>query len=152
MADCDKKNARDAAEDLCKNSEQLKLVLTAIVTAVEERLGEDVILFPRDNGGLISRASVYNVKFNWKNQEIWQHMVFYEVPENPRPNVRELLRVTLDVAHELGHLLIDRGPGRLASRVGISKNEMNDVREVEADWFALCILQIYGFILPPDKT
>ena len=64
--------------------------------------------------------------------------------------VRELLKVTLDVAHELGHLLIDWGPGKMTGRIGISDNDLKDVKEVEADWLALCLLQMYGFIFPPE--
>jgi Zn-dependent peptidase ImmA (M78 family) len=60
--------------------------------------------------------------------------------------VDKLLRATLDVAHELGHLILDRGPGQMNMRAGIGKNDMENAREVEAEWFALCILQMYGFL------
>ena len=123
-------------------------MLTAIATAVEERLGEDVIFYP--GGDATAPARVYHCRFNWKGKKIWQHIIFYRIPENSSPRMKELLQVTLDVAHELGHLLIDRGPGRLTGRIGIPNNDLKDVSEVEADWFALCLLQVYGFIYPPD--
>ena len=123
-------------------------MLTAIANAVQERLGEDVIFWPR--GDAEAPARVYHCKFIWKKRDIWQHIIFFSFPENHPPKIKELLQVTLDVAHELGHLLMDWGPGYMAGRVGISDNDLKDVNEVEADWLAICLLQMYGFILPPE--
>ena len=144
------KYARDVAKNLSRSAEQLKFVLSALIIAVQERIGEDIILWPREKVGRVTQpARVYNCKWNWKKREIWQHIIFYDTPAGAPPLVEELLRVTLDVAHEVGHLLLERGPGQIPARVGISQNDMGDVKEVEADWFALCVLQMYGFIFPP---
>lgn len=142
---------KDVVENLCNDKHQLKLVLTALTIAVQERLGEDVILWPRGENGLSTQATVYNCKFIWRSKEIWQHVVFYKIPDTHPPHPKELLRITLDVAHELGHLLLDKGPGRMPTRIGIPRSELDNVREVEADWFALCVLQMYGFIFPPKR-
>jgi len=142
---------KSVAYHLCDPSTQLKFVLSALTVAVQERLGEDVILWPRKRiGSIAESARVYTCKFSWQKREVVQHIIFYEVPEGDRPHQRELLRVTLDIAHELGHLLLDRGPGHMPVRVGISENDLKTISEIEADWFALCVLQMYGFIFPPE--
>ncbi|MCK4291971.1 MAG: hypothetical protein KAY65_02145 [Planctomycetes bacterium] len=146
-----RKYVKDVAKELCENKRQLKFVLTALAIAVQERLGEDVILYPRGEASLSTRAIVYNCKFIWRSKEVWQHIIRYKIPENDPPRTEELLRITLDVAHELGHLLLDRGPGRMPARIGIPQSELDNVREVEADWLALCVLQMYGFIFPPKQ-
>ena len=144
------------AEELCDPRELMMHTLAPLASAIQERIGEDVILWARDEKEPYTPAALYMCKFNWKNREIWQHILFYTMPSNDRPHreAKEFLRVALDVAHELGHLLLDRGPGSMPTRIGISKNETADVREVEADWFALCLLQMYGLNLhsPANRT
>lgn len=142
---------KEMAQCLCKGDDQMRYVLAAIATAVQEWLGEDVILCPRKRCAgerLPTRPNVLSVRFSWRDREIWRHYVYYGMPDRNSPADGELLRVTLDVAHELGHLVLDRGPGRIPARTGIpesDKKTIERVREIEADWFALCILQMYGF-------
>lgn len=139
---------KDVARKLCADRDQMRYVLTALASAIQERLGEDVILCPRKGKDVVTRATVLSVRFEWEERMLWQHYIFYGMPSGHPPAAEELLRVTLDVAHELGHLILDRGPGRMNARVGIGKNDQKDVREVEAEWFALCVLQMYGFLFP----
>ena len=138
--------AEDAAHELCAGKDHMRYVLTALATAVQERLGEDVIFCPRKGERVPTKATLLSVRFEWKKKIIWRHYIFYGIPSEHPPAAEELLRITLDVAHELGHLILDRGPGRMSARVGISKNDLKDVREVEAEWFSLCVLQMYGFL------
>ncbi len=137
---------------LCDRSEQLRYILTAVTNAVQERLGENIILLPREGNGLATEVNLFTLKHqDTKSGEItWGHYIFYGMPkaENSIDFIDELLRVTLDVAHELAHLVLERGSGCLPIRVGITADMMEDVREIEADWFAICILQMYGFIFP----
>jgi len=145
----DNRYAEDVAHKLCAGEDHMRYVLTALASAAQERLGEDVILCPRKprRGAKVpSKATLLSVRFEWKKRILWQHYIFYGIPGGDPPAKEELLRVTLDVAHELGHLILDRGPGRMNTRVGIGKNDIRDVREVEAEWFALCVLQMYGFL------
>jgi len=145
------KDVKSVANELCNSGDQMRYVLTALATAVQERLGEDVILCPREEENAPMEANVLSLRFNCKNQTLWRHYVYYGIPRGDPHAAEELLCITLDVAHELGHLILDRGPGRMNKRVGISKRDLEDVREIEADWFALCALQMYGFICAPEE-
>ena len=153
MADLDG-IAKDVALKLCDGNNQMRYVLTALASAVQERLGEDVILCPRKKKrgekasprAAVPPAIVFTVEFEWHEQRVLHHYINYGRPDGPPRSREELLRVTLDVAHELGHLVLDRGPGQMERRIGISDNDLRNVGEVEAEWFALCILQMYGFL------
>jgi len=145
--------AKKVAKDLCDGKDQMRYVLTALATAVQERLGEDVVLYPRNMKRVKATAkarkehpTVFSVRFLWGDQVLWRHYVYYGLPAGDPPRAEELLRATLDVAHELGLLILERGPGQMRMRVGVSDNDLEDIQKVEADWFALCVLQMYGFL------
>jgi Zn-dependent peptidase ImmA (M78 family) len=142
--------AKSIAKQLCHEGNNMKYVLTALASAVQEQLGEDIILCPRklpkkNTPIATTDAGVVTVCLEGKSENIFRHYIFYGTPNNTTLGSDELLKVTLDVAHELGHLLLERGPGRIPLRVGAKDSELERIREIEADWFALCILQMYGF-------
>ena len=130
------------AKGLCRSESQVRYVLAALANAVQERLGEDVILCPRKGENIHTAATLFSVRFEWEERILWRHYIFYGEPKSI--SQEELLRVTLDVAHELGHLVLESGPGRISMRIGISDSDKQHLREVEADWFALCVLQMVG--------
>jgi len=150
----DDEYVRQVAEELCNGKDQMKYVLTALATAIQERLDEDIILCPRKpekkgenaNKAITEPAGVYSIRFKCKSNIVCRHYVFYCTPTVSLPAPEELLLVTLNVAHELWLLIHDRGPGEMKSRIGISSNELKDAVIVEAEWFALCVLQMYGFL------
>lgn len=143
---------KNVVNDLYAEVDKRQLVLTAVVTAVEERVGEDIILLPRSPQSLDTQAVLYTQVFQWQNTKLRRHFIIYRVPDVAQGhlrnrNTKEFLRVTLDIAHELGHLLLEAGPGRLPYRIGVPQSDL-EAMEVEADWFALCVLQMYGFVFP----
>ncbi len=133
---------------MLSNPDNLLLyVLTAVTNAIQERLGEDIQLKPRSKviaKGQGGEANVLTVEINGKRT----HFLYYGPPKS-YTDLDELLDMTLDVAHELGHLILQGNPGKLPPRSYLSKIEINDICEVECDWFAVCILQMYGFLYPP---
>lgn len=139
--------ARKVAREVSGEVERRLLALTAVVIAVQERLGTDIILFPREDGD--QKAVVYTVERNQGGRLFTQYIVCYRIPdalqEGSSVEGKELLGVVLDIAHELAHLVLQGTPGRLDSRPGVPEADQKKVAEVEADWFALCILQMYGF-------
>lgn len=136
-------SAKKIAEGLCSSESKVRYVMAALANAVQERIGEDVILCPRKGENISTAAILYSVSLEWKEQILLRHYIFYGEPKSS--SQEELLRVTLDVAHELGHLVLESGPGRISMRIGISDSDMQHLREVEADWFALCVLQMVGY-------
>jgi hypothetical protein len=148
------REARRIAQEISEEVDGRAYALTAVTLAVQERLGEDVVLMPRQTNHSV--AGVYTREQPWDGTLHREHLVCY-----PAPNVEDelghldegqLLPVVLDVAHELGHLLLERGPGRFCTRIGVSPNDLNMIGEIEADWFALCILQMYGFWCARPRT
>ena len=135
---------------ICREAEKRTLALTAVTAAVQDRLAEDVILVPRK--GAATEAVVYTTEYEWKGRIVRRHLVAYHIPKSGQQGVvtEELLRVVLDIGHELGHLFLREGPGRCPPGLGITKADQGKVDEIEADWFALCLLQMYGFIVPRD--
>lgn len=131
---------------LCDSHYHLLYVLTAVANAVQERIGEDIMLIPREGGEEIANLAAH--VFNMEVGNEFKHFIFYGIPEGDPPNLDELLRVTVDVAHEIGHLILESGAGHLPNRVGIPKKRLRDVIEIECDWFAICVLQMHGFLLP----
>lgn len=143
MAGKNEKYRKDVVELLCDARRQLLYVLTAVANAIQERIGEDVVLCPREGD---SSLEAYTFDVNLGGSIT--HFIFFGVPEGDPPDAKELLRVTLDVAHELGHLVLEGDPGHLPNRVGIPKHLLDDAIEIECDWFAVCVLQMYGFLFP----
>jgi len=139
---------RQVATDICREAGRRQYALTAVTAAVQDRLGEDIVLVPRAKR--FDRAVVYSANFAWHGRLIPRHIVCYHIPSRPAPErlPERLLRVVLDIAHELGHLILEEGPGRCHRGPGITPAEQRKIDEIEADWFALCILQIYGFVFP----
>ncbi|MGB2824403.1 MAG: hypothetical protein WBF17_25735 [Phycisphaerae bacterium] len=139
---------RGVAAEICTEVRRRAYALTAVTAAVQERLGDDIILWPRRKH--YDEAVVYTANCNWRGRLIRRHIVCYRIPPRgvARRSSEKLLRVVLDIAHELGHLILEEGPGRCPPGPGITPAEQPDVDEIEADWFALCILQMYGFVLP----
>lgn len=131
---------------LCDSHYHLLYVLTGVVNAVQERIGEDIMLIPREGGEEIANLAAH--VFNMEVGGELKHFIFYGIPQGDPPDLDELLRITLDVAHEIGHLILESAAGHLPNRIGIPKKRLRDVIEIECDWFAICILQMHGFLLP----
>jgi len=141
--------ARRKARKICREVEKRTYALTAVTLAVQDRLAEDVILEPRAERW--SEAVVYTVEtYHSQGGRLRQHFVCYWMPDpegEERP-AEELLKVVLDVGHELAHLVLDRLPVQSYQGLGLTKRDREKIEEVEADWFALCLLQMYGFVFP----
>ncbi len=142
--------ARQVAREISDEVERRVLALTAVIIAAQERLDADIILSPREKGD--QKAVVYTVERNQGGQPFVQYIVCYRIPDalqkGSAVEAKELLSVVLDIAHELAHLVLQGGPGRLEHRPGVPENDkkmLAMLAEVEADWFALCVLQMYGF-------
>ena len=139
--------ARKLAHKISDEVERRLLALTAVIIAAQERLGADIILCPRNDGD--PRAVVYTTVRDQKGRKFTQFFVCYRIPdalqEGSSVEGNELLGVVLDIAHEIAHLVLQGGPGRFDNRPGVPKSDQKDIAEVEADWFALCVLQMYGF-------
>jgi len=103
---------RQVATDICREAGRRQYALTAVTAAVQDRLGEDIVLVPRAKR--FDRAVVYSANFAWHGRLIPRHIVCYHIPSRPAPErlPERLLRVVLDIAHELGHLILEEGPGR----------------------------------------
>lgn len=152
----------EVVKGMCDHSEQLKYVFTAVADAVQERTNETVILMPqnlpKDTPGEDKNAYVMhlNISDTKGGKQERAYIITYGV--TPIKKVKshaksDLLARTIDVAHELGHILLERGgPGSLPLRPGITETgDLRKVREIEADWMALCLLLMYGYIFPnPD--
>ena len=146
--------------DLLSNSEQqLQYVLTSVANSVQERLGEEIVLIPQVFGEDEYEEDdlrAYILTFSLVDEEtqcdVKKHYIVYGLPPLEKDNLDgNLLRITLDVGHELGHLLLENGPGEYDKelRTGIQGDDLYDtVKEIEADWMAICLLQMYGYCHP----
>jgi len=139
---------RRIAGEICDDVRRRAYALTAVTAAVQDRLGDDIVLWPRRRR--YDEAVVYTAHCDWHGKRIPRHVICYHIPPRgvARRSSEKLLRVVLDIAHELGHLILEDGPGRCPRGPGITDIEQRNVDEIEADWFAVCILQMYGFVLP----
>lgn len=149
----------EVVKGMCDHNEQLKYVFTAVANAVQERINASVILMPQnlpaDAKEDEKNAFVIHLKTTdtTGGNEEHVHIITYGI--KPQRNVKssdksDLLARTIDVAHELGHLLLEKkGPGKLPLRPGIrTSDELREIHETEADWMALCLLLMYGYIFP----
>ena|GEM_PF-3114707 len=145
--------AEKVAKDICDDVANRKYVLTGLAFAVQERLNEEVILEPRMSGP--PAASVYTAEYMWNGKLLRRHIVCYKTPNFGKrftpAKAREFLRVAIDVGHELGHLVVEGPPGKLEARPGVSPRNLKDIEEAECDFFAICVLQMYGMVFP-DQT
>ena len=148
------KLAEKTAGEICDDVAQRKYILTGLAFAVQERLNEEVLLTPR--AGKDTPAVVYTQECEWKRESFRRHFVYYKTPDFGRMGFtpdrsRELIRVAIDVGHELGHLVVEGPPGKLQARPGIPPQDLWEIEEAECDFFAICVLQMYGMVFP-DQT
>jgi len=158
------KTPEEWADWLCDEIDKRRFALTGVTYAVQERIGQNIILAPadpKDRGG--AGAGTYTIRHDAADgkEPFTAHIIRYNEPQRKGQrkdgplDEAELLELILDIGHELGHLLLGRGgPGYFPRRPNIIPDTMtgNDdltrTEEIEADWFALCILQMYGFLAP----
>jgi len=145
---------------ICNHQEQLNYVFTAVANSVQERISEDVEIIPykcdRSDPNYKEDLKAIVLPFEAKNEsgkEFKTHFIMYGVPADIRFNdmYEDLLARTLDVAHELGHLLLQNKPRNIKFRPNVYENEedkLKKINEIEADWMAICLLHMYGYIFP----
>ena len=111
----------------------------------------DFLVRRAENGAAI----VYTEECRWKGDLFRRHIVCYKTPDFGKKftpaKAHEFVRVAMDVGHELGHLVVEGPPGKLRARPGIPPDALMEIEEAECDFFAICVLQMYGMVFP-DQT
>jgi len=121
-----------------KNSERFEL--TSIVLAAEQRSNwkDRIEIVPRS--GQVYRCAMYYTQIPETNHDMAIHYICYSETQEAPARARR----RMDCAHELGHIVLHND----ALRKGLL---LNREHEIEADWFALCLLQLHGHVNASDR-
>jgi hypothetical protein len=121
-------------EEIAESAKECEL--TSIVLAAENyREGYDRIeLRPRTKKEY-DIPMCYSRRMPFNGKPVFLHHIIYSKTTNPEWRSKR----RLDCAHELGHIVLHNKALRNGERIETTK-------EIEADWFALCLLQIHGHV------